>query len=354
MKQQDRGQAGKRMERFEFASDNTAGIAPEAWEALQNANESCEASYGEDRWTARACELIRDTFECDCDIFFTFTGTAANSLALAALCNAYHAVICHEHAHLVVAECAAPEFFSGGAKVLTAGGAKGKLDPAQVKRVATHRGDVHFSSPRVISLSQPTELGTVYTVAELDRIRKLADQLNLYLHMDGARFANAVASLQVTPAEISWKRGVDVVSLGGSKLGMPAGEAVVFFNRSLAREFEYRCKQAGQLASKMRYLTAPWVGMLEHGAWLRHAHYANECARKLSRAMNRIPGVKAIYPVQTNAVFVKMPERMEDRLRKRGWRFNTSVGDGCARFMCSWNTRSRDIDDLIADLRALV
>src|ERR1039457_4204138 len=237
----------------QFASDNYAGICPEAWQAMADANHGFVSSYGDDVWTERACQSIRELFETDCQVFFVFNGTAANSLALAALCRSYHSVICHELAHVETDECGAPEFFSNGTKILHIPGPNGKLDLAEVEHTIIRRSDIHYPKPRVLSLTQSTELGTVYTLGEIAAAAELARRHGLRVQMDGARFANAVEALGLSPADISWKAGVDVLCLGGAKNGMAIGEAVVFFNKELADEFDFRCKQAGQLASKMRF-----------------------------------------------------------------------------------------------------
>jgi threonine aldolase len=338
-------------ERYDFASDNNAGIAPEAWAALEQANAGFVPSYGTDDWTARACDMLRDLFEYDCEVFFTFNGTAANALALSSMCRSYHSILCHEHSHVETDECGAPEFFSNGTKVLTVKGMHAKIDPAALERQITRRDDVHYPRPRVVSITQPTEMGTVYTLDELSAIHAIVKKYGLRLHMDGARFANAVAGLDVAPAELTWKRGVDVLCFGGTKLGMPVGDAVIFFDKALATEFEYRCKQAGQLASKMRFLAAPWVGMFEDGAWLRHARHANECARQLGQALEE-QGIELVCPVQANAVFARLPDDVVRRLREQGWIFYTFIGDGGARLMCSWQTTDASINALVGDMKA--
>jgi threonine aldolase len=335
----------------QFASDNYAGICPEAWQAMEEANQGFVSSYGDDRWTEQACESIRRMFEVDCQVFFVFNGTAANSLALASLCRSYHSVVCHDMAHIETDECGAPEFFSNGTKILHTAGANGKLDLDAVEYAITRRDDIHYPKPRVLSLAQSTELGTVYTPGEIRAACDLAHSHGLRVHMDGARFANAAASLEVTPAETSWKTGVDVLCLGGAKNGMAIGEAVVFFDRGLADEFEYRCKQAGQLASKMRFISAPWIGMLESGAWLRNAERANRHARLLADQLATIPGVRLMYPCQANAVFTEMPEKATTALRATGWHFYSFIGTGGARFMCSWLTTEQDVTNLIAAVR---
>ena len=334
----------------QFASDNTAGICPEAWEAMAKANRDYASSYGTDAWTERAADLLRETFETsDAEVFFVFNGTAANSLALASCCQSYHSVICHEHAHIIDDECGAPEFFSNGTKLLGASGVHGKIAPATIAAIASKRTDIHYPKPRVVSLTQSTELGTVYQLRELQEIQETARRHGLVMHLDGARFSNAAAFLGMAPKAITWQAGVDVLCFGGTKLGMANCEAVVFFNRDLAREFDYRCKQAGQLASKMRFLAAGWIGVLENGAWLRHAQHANRCAALLASRFEKETGLAAAHPVEANAVFIPMPESLLEGLRARGWVIYNFIGGNVVRLMCSWHTTEADIDALLAD-----
>lgn len=340
--------------RRHFASDNYSGICPEAWAAMAQANAGHTVGYGDDPWTERALQLIRELFEADCRPFLVFNGTSANALSMAALGRPYHAVVCHEVAHVEVDECGAAAFFTGGMRALTVSGKHGKVTPAAVEELVRRRGDVHFYKPGVLSLTQCTELGTVYTPAEMAELCACAHALGMRVHVDGARFANAVASLGVTPAEISWKAGVDALSLGGTKNGMAVGEAVVFFDPELAREFEFRRKQAGQLASKMRFLAAPWVGALESGAWLRHARHANAMAARLEEALRGIPGVSLLQPRQANGVFAAIPAHVISGLREgRGWKFYDTAGWGGCRLMCSWDTSPEDVAQLAADMREL-
>ena len=335
-----------------FASDNYSGICPEAWAAMAEANAGHEVSYGNDVWTQRAADRLREIFETHCEVFFVFNGTAANSLALASLCQSYHSVLCHQLAHVETAECGAPEFFANGSKILLLAGAHGRIDPAEITAAVNQRNDIHFPKPSALSLTQATELGTVSSAAEIGTLTETARKFGLRVHMDGARFANAVASLGATPADLTWRAGVDVLCLGGSKNGIALGEAVVFFDRDLARDFDYRCKQGGQLASKMRFLSAPWVGLLQDGAWLRHARHANEMARRLEAGLRGIPGVGISHPVQSNAVFAKFPRPSEEQLRARGWHFYTGViTPEETRLMCSWDTTTGDVDALVADLQ---
>ena len=332
-----------------FASDNQAGICPEAWAALAEANAGHAPSYGDDAWTGRAADALREVFETDCEVFFVFNGTAANSLALAHLCQPYHSIISQSHAHVETDECGAPEFFGGGTKILHVGGEDGKLNLTEVEGLATARSDIHFPKPRVLSLTQATECGTVYTVDELRAVQEVAARNRLHVHMDGARFANAVVSLGVAPKEVTWKVGVDVLCLGCTKNGAPAGDAVIFFDRQLAAEFDFRCKQAGQLASKMRFLAAPLVGLLSTGAWLKNAAHANAMAALLAERLCTAPGVELAFPCQANAAFVRMPVALAERLHRRGWQFYDFIGDAY-RLMCAWDTTPEDIDDLMRDV----
>jgi threonine aldolase len=336
----------------QFASDNYSGICPEAWAAMAEANHGHDRAYGDDQWTARAADHFRQLFETDCEVFFAFNGTAANSLALAALCQSYHSVICSETAHVETDECGAPEFFSNGSKLLVAKTENGKLTPEAIRELALKRQDIHFPKPRVVTLTQATEVGTVYRPEEIAAISATCHELGLNLHMDGARFSNACASLGCSPAELTWKAGVDVLCFGGTKNGMAVGEAILFFNKALAEDFDYRCKQAGQLASKMRYLSAPWVGILQDGAWLRYANHANHCARLLAELVSDVPGVSLMFPVEANGVFLQMSEAALETLRAKGWRFYTFIGAGGARFMCSWDTEEQRVRQLAADIRS--
>lgn len=338
----------------QFASDNGAGMCPEALAAFLRANESGhEVAYGDDTWTQQVCDRIRDLFQTDCDVFFVFNGTAANSLALASLCQSYHSVICHAVAHIETHECGGPEFFSNGSKILLADGDNGKLTPDAIEALVTKRNDIHYPKPKAVSVTQPTEVGTVYSVEELRAIAAMAKRRDLKVHMDGARFANAVACLGVHPSEITWRAGIDVLCFGGTKNGLPVGDAIVFFKRELAEDFSYRIKQAGQLASKMRFISAPWLGLLENDVWLRNAAHANAMALRLHQRIKDAPHARVLFPVQTNAVFVELPEFVRKDLVARGWQFYTAIGDGGCRLMCSWDTSPETVDRLAADISEL-
>ncbi|MDZ4286550.1 MAG: low specificity L-threonine aldolase [Prosthecobacter sp.] len=336
--------------RYHFASDNTSGICPEAWQALHEANEGYQPSYGADEITVAACAAFRKFFDTDCEIFFVFNGTAANSLSLASLCQSYHSVICSDLSHVETDECGAPEFFSNGSKLLVAKSLLGKLDLPDVERLITHRNDLHYPKPRALSLSQSTELGTIYQPAELAPLTQLAREHGLAVHMDGARFFNALAAYGGPPGDITWRAGIDVLCCGGTKLGMTTTEAVVFFNRDLARDFEYRCKQAGQLCSKMRFISAQWLRILSDDTWKKHAGNANTLARRFAADLGTLPGVQLLSPVDANAVFAKLPDAMKAGLKSRGWVFYSFIGGG-SRLMCSWRTTEADVQAFVDDAR---
>lgn len=333
-----------------FASDNCAGICPEAWQAIEEANADFHPAYGADRWTTQASDRLRDLFEYPCEVFFTFNGTAANSLALASLCQSYHSVVAHEAAHIETDECGGPEFFTHGTKLLLGRGEHGRLDPREIDAMVRKRTDIHYPKPRAVSITQSTELGTLYRADHLDAVHEVCQRHKLGLHMDGARFANAIAALGCSPKSITWKAGVDVLCFGGTKNGMAVGDCVVFFNHDLAQEFAYRCKQAGQLASKMRYLSAPWVRMLQDDVWLKHAAHANAMARRLSGGLARSPAVTLAQPTEANGVFVHMDEALARELHNIGWQFYTFIG-GATRFMCSWKTDPKHVDALLEDVQ---
>src|SRR5947209_16846269 len=309
------------VEHHEFASDNTAPICADAWAALQEANTDYAAAYGDDRWTARVCDRIREIFETDCDVCFVFNGTAANALALAQLCQSFHSVACHEYSHIQTDECGAPEFFTKGSKLLLISGANGKIGIGQAEKVIASQNELHSHKPRAIRIAQATEFGTVYTRDEIAAIAEFARAREMFLHVDGARFANAVASLNCAPKAITWEVGVDVLCFGGTKNGTAAGELVIFFKRDISHEFDYRVKQAGQLGSKMRFLAAPWLGLLTDGVWLRNAQYANDRARQLAKRLEVEAKMDIVFPVDTNAVFVRMDEQLVRDLHTRGWHF---------------------------------
>ena len=339
-------------QRHQFASDNTAAICPEAWAALAEANRDAAASYGEDQWTARVCAQVREIFETDCETFIVFNGTAANALALAQICQPFHSVLCHERAHIETDECGAPEFFSGGAKLLCVGGKNWKLDLDEAAAVLAQHRDVHSTKVRALSLTQATEAGTVYSPNELEAVAAFAQEHDLAIQMDGARFANAVASLGCKPKEITWQCGVKGLSFGGTKNGIAAGELVVFFDRELAREFDYRAKQGGQLASKTRFLAAPWTGLLADDVWLKNARHANECARLLEEKLRAAGVTEFVFPRESSALFLRLRAEVVTQMHARGWHFYKFIEPDIYRLMCSWSVTAQDIDEFVADFRS--
>jgi threonine aldolase len=339
----------------QFASDNNAGMCPAAMEKFLQANAAGHAAgYGDDVWTGHAKERIRALFGTDCDVFFVFSGTAANALALAQLCRPYHSVIAHAFAHVETDEAGAPEFFTGGAKLMTADTPLGKLTPEAVEALSTRFTGPHQVKPAVLSLTQATELGTVYTPDELGALVTVARRHGLKVHMDGARFANAVARFGCHPGTISWRAGIDILCFGGVKNGLAVGECIVFFDRACAEEFLWRIKQAGQLNSKMRLVAAAWLGLLDGDVWLSNARHANAMADRLAAKIKLLPGVKIMAPVEANAVFAEIAPSVQLALREKGWRFYTFLGATGCRLMCAWDTEAATVDRFAADMAEAV
>ena len=327
------------MARYDFASDNTAGSAPEALEALVHFNEGFTSGYGTDVVTAEAADLVRALLDADADVRFTASGTAANAVSLAALCRPFESVVAHQHAHVCTDETGAPGFFGHGLGLIGLPGASGKIDPTALAQ-ALQAPDVSYrQSPAALSLTNATEYGTVYSEAEIAALTSIAKASGLPVHLDGARLANAAAS------GLDLKRlkglGIDILIVGGTKAGMSPTEAVVLFDKGLSRRFDARLKQAGQLPSKGRFLSAPWIGMLRGGAWIGRARHANAMARKLAALMP----FKVRHPVEANAVFVEMDEAALERLHGTGW-FVYRFTDGTVRFMCSWATTPEAVEQI--------
>lgn len=340
-------------QRYDFASDNTAAICPEAWSALEAANHDEAPSYGDDLWTRKLCDKVRELFETDCDVYLIQSGTAANALALAQVCRSFQCIVCYEKAHIQTDECGAPEFFTSGSKLVTVGGAKGKIDMGEVEAALARHRDLHSHMPRVISITQATEFGTVYTREEIARVSELARRQNMVLHMDGARFANAVASRGCSAKELTWQAGVDILCFGGTKNGLMAGELVVFFDKKLGRDFDYRLKQGGQLASKMRFLTAPWLGLLTDNVWLKNAQRSNLGAKTLAGMLSREANVESVYPVESNAVFFRMPEQVMNEMNNRGWHCYKFGEPDIYRAMCAWSIEESAIREFVVDLKTI-
>jgi len=338
-----------------FSSDNAAGIAPELLAALGQANAGRAMAYGNDAVTERALAALADCFETELAAFPVATGTAANALALSALTPPWGMVYCHRHAHIEEDEAGAPEFFSGGAKLHLLDGDHGKFDAATLKAALDVAGfDVeHHAQPAAVSITQATEAGTCYAPDEIAAIAAVAHGRGLKLHMDGARFANAVAHLGCSPAEASWRAGVDVLSFGATKNGAMAAEAVLFFDPALAGEMRFRRKRGGHLFSKMRFLTAQLEAYLADGNWLRYAAHANACAKALAEGLAALPGAALAHPVEANEVFIRLPEAVRAGMRADGVVFHPWAPDGpdAVRLVTAFDTEMADVEAAIAVAR---
>ncbi len=307
-----------------FCSDNTAGVHPAILQAIARANELPNAMpYGNDDFTVATGKKLNEIFEREVTFFAVATGTASNTLALSAITPPYGAIYCHEMAHIQVDECGAPEFYTGGAKLVPLPGADGKITAVALDKVlqGAGAGVVHHSQPASVSLTQATECGTVYSAAEIGAIAEIARKHKLRLHIDGTRLANALANMNVKPADITWRAGVDVLSLGATKNGAMAAEAVVVFDKALAETMPFRRKRGGHLFSKMRFLTAQLDAYLTNDLWLQNARHANSQAARLAQGLAAIPGVKLLYPVQANELFPVLPLAVVNALEAAGFRF---------------------------------
>lgn len=336
-----------------FASDNNAGVHPNILSALAEVNDGHVIAYGDDPYTEKASAELREIFGQEVEPFFVFIGTAANVLGLSTITQPYHAVICPETAHINVDECGAPEKFTG-CKLLTCSTPDGKL---AVDMIASHMhgiGFEHHVQPRVVSITQATELGTVYTIDEIREIASYTHEHGMLLHMDGARISNAAVSLGCGFYEMTGGAGVDVLSFGGTKNGMIYGEAIIFFNQALCEDFKYRRKQGMQLASKMRYIAAQFSAFLENDLWKKNAGHANRMAQKLYEAVRDIPGVEVTRRVESNAVFAKVPSHIVPALQKEFFFYVWDEESSEVRWMCSFDTSEEDIESFASLLRSLL
>ena len=339
-----------------FRSDNEAPVAPEIMQALAAANRGAAHAYGSDVHTAALGQRLRDVFETELAVFPLVSGTAANALAVAQATPSYGAVICHEDSHLNTDECGAPEFFSGGAKLLTLPGPDARLEPAAVAACVArtaHVGD-HASLPRLLSLTQATEFGTVYALDEIRDLGAVARESGLRVHMDGARFANALVTLGCSPAEMTWLAGVDLLSFGATKNGAMLAEALLVFDPALAAQLGRRRKQAAHLISKMRFVSAQLNAYLEDDLWLRLAGHANAQAARLAAGLGAVDAVHVLYPVQSNEIFARMPSRLAEGLRRAGYEFYPWPGrHDVYRLVTSHSTTTAEVDGLVAAASSL-
>ncbi len=325
-----------------FASDNVTGACPEVLQALLAANEGSAMPYGNDPLTEAVEGRLVALFGCDLKAFPVATGTAANALALACLAPPYGAIYCHAEAHINVDECGAPELMTGGAKLVPLAGEAGKLTPETLAAAIHGAGVVHHNQPAAVSLTNETEAGTLYRPEELAALSAVAREHGLKVHLDGARFANAVAALGCSPADLTWRAGVDVLSFGATKNGCLAAEAVVFFDKAAAEAFPYYRKRAGHLFSKMRMISAQLGGYFEDEIWLRNARHANAMARRLAEGLAALPGCSLLHPCEANEVFVAVPAPAIERLREAGFGFY-EWAPGQLRLVCAWNTEEADV-----------
>jgi threonine aldolase len=340
-----------------FCSDNTAGVHPQILDAIARVNSIPNVMpYGNDEITKGVGARLNEIFEREVEFFAVATGTSANALALAALSPPWGAVYCHELAHIQQDECGAPEFFTGGAKLMPLAGADGKLQAAPLERVlaAAGAGVVHHAQPAAVSITQASECGTVYGAGEIGAIGEICRKHKIGLHMDGARFANALAGLNVSAADITWKAGVDILSFGATKNGAMAAEAIVIFDKALANTMPFRRKRAGHLFSKMRFLTTQLEAYLSDDLWLKSAAHSNAMARRLADGLQALKGVRLLYKVQANEIFPIMPQAMKTRLEAAGFSFyewptpEARAGEIALRLVTCFSTDPAHVEKFLA------
>lgn len=333
-----------------FASDNNSGVHPEILKAIENANQGHTIGYGNDEFTASAIKTLKKEFGGHTEIFFVFIGTAANVLGLDAVTQPYHSIICAETAHINVDECSAPEKFTA-CKLLPVETPDGKLTIEGISKYMHGFGDEHHAQPKVISITQSTEMGTVYTPAEIKKITSFAHSHHMLVHMDGARISNAAVSLGKSFREFTTDVGIDVLSFGGTKNGLMYGEAVVFFNKDLALDFKFRRKQGMQLASKMRFISSQFDAFIKTGIWKKNAEHANKMAQLLYQEVNKIPGIRVTQKVQANGVFAIIPKNLIKVLQKEFFFYVWDEDRAEVRWMTSYDTEEEDVTRFVALLK---
>src|SRR5216684_3778530 len=339
-----------------FSSDNAAGVSPEIMAALAAANAGSQPSFGADSISERVERRLAEIFERDVAVFPVATGTAANALALATVAPPWGVVYCHAEAHIAVDECGAPEFYAGGARVVGLAAPHGKIAPADLAPLLPGgKGVVHHMQPAAISLTQASEAGTVYRDDEIAAIAELARAHSLPLHVDGARFANALVHLDCAPADITWRAGVDILSFGATKNGAAAAEAVIFFDTAKAADFAFRRKRGGHLFSKMRFLSAQLDAYLANDLWLRNAHHANAMAARLAAGLAQLPTMRLRHPVEANEIFVEMPDAVIEALFARDFHFYRWDGPrgNCVRLVTAFDTAPADVDAFLVTARGV-
>jgi len=337
----------------EFGSDNHSGVHPDIIQALIDANTSYEIAYGDDQYTKSAVQTLKEVFESDIDVFFVYNGTAANILGLKTVTKPFHAILCANTAHLYVHECCGPETFIG-CKLVPIKTKNGKLTPELIRPYLIGKGDVHMAQPRVISITQPTELGTTYTIDELTILCDFAHENSLLVHMDGARLCNAAVFLKKELKEMTGDVGIDILSFGGTKNGMMYGEVVIFFNHKFSKDFEYYRKQGMQLTSKMRFISAQFTAFFTNDLWRKNANHANTMAQYLKKRLSTIPAIKIVQPVEANMVFISLPKKDLNRLQKTFFFHITNEKNNMARLLCAYNTKKEVIDEFIRKIEEIL
>jgi threonine aldolase len=340
---------------MDFRSDNVTSAHPKMIEALMAANQGTVSSYGEDPISERVTRKLSQIFETDCAVFPVATGSAANVLALSTMTPPWGAIFCHEVSHIAVDECGAPEFFTGGAKLINLGGSGGKIEAKEIEaQGGAGKGVVHHVQPAAVSITQATELGAVYRQEEIAAIGQACKRHGLRYHMDGARFANALVALNRSPADLTWRAGVEALSFGATKNGALGVEAVILFDKTMAQEFEFRRKRGGHLFSKMRFLSAQLEAYLEGDLWLANARHANAMAKRLAEGLARLPGATLELEVEANEIFVRLPEAAIVGLERDGFRFYRWDGAQLLRLVTAWNTQAQAVDAFLAAAKRLL
>ena len=339
-------------ERVKFASDNVTGACPEVLDAIIKANKGDSTPYGNDQISTELQDKFSEIFEKEVIVFPTASGTAANALALSTMTPSFGNIYCHKLSHINTDECGAPEFYTGGGKLVTLQGVKGKITADELDDEIRGKGIVHHTQPSSVSITQVCESGEVYQLDEIKKISDITHKHNLNLHMDGARFANALVSLDVTPAEMTWKSGIDVLSFGATKNGCIAAEAIIFFNQDLVGNIAFLMKRAGHLLSKMRFVSAQLDAYISNDVWLRNARHANKMGKKLSEGLNNHLDINLAFPTEANEVFATFPRNKIEHLNSEGYKINEDEWDGKAvRLVTAWNTQDSDVDQFLEKLK---
>jgi len=334
--------------RVKFASDNVVGACPEVLQAIINANDGIAPPYGNDEISSILQEKFSEIFEKEVIVYPTASGTASNALALSAISPVFGNIYCHKLSHINVDECGAPEFYTGGAKLIPLTGRDGKITTDELESNIGGFGIVHHTQPSIVSITQATETGEVYTLDQIKSISEVAHKRKLKMHMDGARFANALVSLDVSPAEMTWKSGIDILSFGATKNGCIAAEAIVIFNKELVGNLPFLLKRSGHLLSKMRFVSAQLDAYISNDVWLKNAKHANNMAKKLSNGLVATNQVKLEYPTEANEVFVKLSREMVNHLNSEEYMMsNDELNGSTVRLVTAWNTKTEEIDEFL-------